>query len=69
MPLPISTSRTASCCYVMCEQSGHSVCHVFGEYYTRLCAAAQLLADDPANLDHQAALKAVLHEETHFVHE
>ena len=67
MPWPISTSHNATCCYVMCEQSGHAVCVMFADYYERLCAAVQKAVDDPT-LANLAALKAVHDEETRYVH-
>ena len=53
----------------MCEVSGHTVCHKFSDYYERLCAAAQLVADDPANVANVTDLRAVLSEERGFIHE
>jgi hypothetical protein len=66
MPWPIVTAHTASCCYQQCEQSGHSVCHYFADYYDRLCAATHKALDDPnpANL---AALETVFNERTPYV--
>ena len=69
MPWPTITNHTASCCYQMCEVSGHTVCHKFSDYYERLCAAAQLVADDPANVANVTDLRAVLSEERGFIHE
>ena len=68
MPWPVITAHTASCVYQMCESSGHSVCHNFGNYYERLCAAVQKVLDDPTPTN-LASLREVMTEETHLVHE
>ena len=68
MPWPIITAHTASCVYQQCEQSGHTVCVHFGDYYTRLCAEVQKTLDDPspANL---ASLREVFNEEKFLVYD
>ena len=61
MPFPVIFSHRGSCAYQCCEQSGHSVCRSFGDYYTRLCNAAQAATDDPTP-ENLAALQTILNE-------
>ena len=51
-----------SCNYSMCTNAGHASCDVVAQHYSRLCAAAQAVVDDPTP-ENRAALQAVLDEE------
>ena len=66
MALNVIYSHRGSCVYQCCENGGHTVCRAFGDYYTRLVAAAQALVDEPTE-DHMTQLAGILAEEDHGV--